>query len=170
MNTQTQKQTNAGTPVLDFRTILSLADTDTLDGYRLCLDGFPVQLEDIEKAYLEADAKGLVGGTLVQFAYGSQQLGVVTGRNLMVTNELLTPVRSPIMVQSTRGYYEYSHECAVALSGPVRAVAMLKNGEYLEGVVTGVKVDEKRYAHVEIEGRLIAMREFAVLEIAPVKH
>ena len=166
----TQIQTKVKTPVMDFRSMLSLDETDTLNGYELCLSGFRVQLEDIEKAYMAADAKGLVGGTLVQFAYGSLQLGVVTGRNLMVTNNFLTPVRYPIMVHSTRGYYEYSDECAVALSEPVHAVALLKNGDYLEGVVTGVKVDENKYGHVEIEGRLISMREFAVLEIATVKH
>lgn len=162
-------------PVLDFRTMLKLDDDDTLDGYNLCLGGFiHVRLQDIEKAYLSADAAGLVGGTLVKFNYGSSQVAVVTGRNLSVMSNMGSPSRCPIELHSSRGYFEYGVNDASPIKGPAEVIGLLKSADLVEGVVTavGVKKDDEgyTYATVTINGNEYSMRDFAELELAPTMH
>lgn len=163
-------------PVLDFRAMLNLESDDTLDGYYLCLGGFiHVRLEEIEKAYLAADAAGLVAGTLVKFNYGSKQVAVVTGRNLSVMSTFGSPSRTPIELHSARGYYAYGIDDATPNEGPANVVGLLKTtAELVEGVVTacGVRQDEKgyTYATVTINGHEYSMRDFAELELVPTLH
>ena len=163
------------TPVLDFRTMLKLDDDDTLDGYKLCLGGFiHVRLEEIEKAYLAADAAGLHAATLVLFNYGSKQVGVVTGRNLSVMSSFGSPSRCPVEIHSSRGYFEYSVNDASPLTVPAHVIGLTKAAELVEGDITavGVKKDDEgyTYATVVIDGNEYSMRDFAELELVPTLH
>lgn len=163
-------------PVLDFRTMLKLDSDDTLEGYNLCLGGvIHVRLEEIEKAYMAADAAGLVAGTLVKFNYGSKQVAVVTGRNLSVMSNFGSPSRTPIELHSARGYYDYGIDDATPIEGPAKVIGLLKaTAELVEGVITavGVRQDEKgyTYATVTINGHEYSMRDFAELELVPTLH
>ncbi len=156
-------------PVLDFRALLSLDADDTLEGYRLCLGGFiHVNLEGIEKAYLEADAAGLHAGVLVQFNYGSTQLAVVTGRNLTVCSNIGTPSRYPVEIQSTRGHFEYSTNDATPVPTGTPAVVLLKNAEFLEGPVEAAGLTDEGLAFVQVNGQKLLFDDIAVFERAPV--
>jgi len=166
--------TQAG-PVLDFATMLNLKSDDKLEGYNLCLGGFiHVRLEEIEKAYLAADAAGLHGGTLVQFNYSSNDVGVVTGRNLSVMSQIGSPSRCPIEVHCGRGYFEYSVADVRPIPMQSAVVGLTKNAELVEGLVTAVDVKQDKegytYATVTIGGVEYSMRDFETLEIAPTLH
>jgi hypothetical protein len=160
------------TPVLDFRSVLKLDVDDTLDGYKLVMGGFVhIRLEEVEKAYLAADAAGLHPKTLVLFDYGSRHVGVVTGRNLSVTSNIGSPSRFPIEVHSSRGHFGYPAKDVAPISLPAHVIGLTKNAELLEGLITtmGVKVDNEgcTYATVFINGTEYSMRDVAVLELAP---
>jgi hypothetical protein len=162
-------------PVLDFKAILNLEEDDTLDGYRLCLGGFiHIRLEEIEKAYLAADAAGLHGGTLVQFNYGSLDVGVVTGRNLSVMSQIGSPSRCPIEVHCGRGYFEYSVADVRPIQMQTAVVGLTKSADLVEGVITAVDVkkDDRgyTYATVTINEVEYSMRDFVTLEVAPTLH
>lgn len=166
-----QTEIKAKQPVLDFRTLLNLEDDDILDGYKLTLGGFIHinNLEKVEQAYLAADAAGLHAGAVVQFKF-SKQIAVVIGRNLTVMTNIGNPAECPVVLKSQRGTFEYDIGSASPVQGPIYVEALTRDSDVVEGMLTQAKVDEEKQAHVEIGGRWYAMRDFALLEVAPTKH
>lgn len=153
----------------DFAQLFNLEADDRIDGDTLVLGGMlHIQLKPIETAYKAADAAGLVSGAIVKFKH-SNDIGVVTGRNLNVMSGIYSPSRVPVLIQSGRGYYEYEANAATVIPLGCRIVGLTKDDTLVDGIVNRTSITDGE-ATLHLNNQDIKVRDLAVLEVEGQAH
>lgn len=147
----------SNSPKCDFRRLLGLKPGDELDGYSLTKDGVTVDLRATEAAFLAADAKGLVSGTLASQRDGS--LAVIVGRNAAVFDDDCAPAHYPVAAEVLDEYLEYAVNALEPVALPVKVIAKDHKSQNLSGKLTKVVIDERGRASVVINEKQVLVRD-----------